>query len=209
MAEIMRLRLLRQHVGAPAGEPSAAAAAAAAPGTGAMLDQVLVLPDGREVGYDDYGGPGVAVLCCHGGPGNRRQRLTGPETLATVARARELGLRLIGIDRPGYGLSTLEPGRTIASWAPTAVAVADHLGLARFMTMGISTGGSYALCIAALYPERVIAVVTGCAMTDMSHPAGERCVVTYSACTTPMLPDSWLCCQPIPRRARLHGGEPC
>jgi pimeloyl-ACP methyl ester carboxylesterase len=82
-----------------------------------------------------------------------------------------MGLRLIGIDRPGYGLSTLEPGRTIASWAPSAIAVADHLGLLRFMTMGISTGGSYSLCVAALYPERVIAVVTGCAMTDMSHPA--------------------------------------
>jgi pimeloyl-ACP methyl ester carboxylesterase len=58
----------------------------------------------------------------------------------------------------------------IFAWAPTAIAVADHLGTSRFMTIGISTGGSYSLCVAALYPERterVIAVVTGCAMTDM------------------------------------------
>lgn len=48
--------------------------------------------------------------------------------------------------------------------------MADRLGIGRFMTMGISTGGAYSLCVAALYPERVIAVATGCAMTDMSHP---------------------------------------
>jgi pimeloyl-ACP methyl ester carboxylesterase len=80
-------------------------------------------------------------------------------------------LRLIGIDRPGYGLSTLHPGRTINDWATNdGIAVADALGLERFLVCGISTGGSYAVCMAANFPDRVIAVVMGCAMTDMRNP---------------------------------------
>ena len=39
-------------------------------------------------------------------------------------QAGEAGLRIIGIDRPGYGLSTPQPGRTIAGWVPEALAVA-------------------------------------------------------------------------------------
>ena len=53
----------------------------------------------------------------NGGPGNRLE----PSFLAeTAARA---GLRLIGIDRPGYGRSTPRPGRTIADGVPDALAV--------------------------------------------------------------------------------------
>lgn len=41
------------------------------------------------------------------------------------------GLRIVGIDRPGYALSAPEPGRTIAGRVPEALAVADHLGIDR------------------------------------------------------------------------------
>lgn len=79
----------------------------------------------------------------------------------------EAGLRLVGIDRPGYGLSTAEPGRTIGGWVPEALAVADHLGIDRFVTVGTSTGGAFALAVAALAPERILGVVPCCSMTDM------------------------------------------
>jgi ribosomal protein S18 acetylase RimI-like enzyme len=111
------------------------------PDSGQQLDQLLVLPDGRKVSYDDHGRDGLPVIVCHGGPGNRRQRLDSDlPYVATVKAARAMGLRLIGIDRPGYGGSTVEPGRTIADWAPIAIAVADQLGIGRFMTMGESAG---------------------------------------------------------------------
>lgn len=60
------------------------------------------------------------MIVCHGGPGNRRQRAVAAagtaDYVATVAAARAMGLRLIGIDRPGYGSSTVQAGRTIADW---------------------------------------------------------------------------------------------
>jgi pimeloyl-ACP methyl ester carboxylesterase len=101
-------------------------------------------------------GDAAAVLWCHGGPGSRLE----PAYLRRVAS--EAGLRIIGIDRPGYGLSTPQPGRTIAAWVPEALAVADHLGLGPFAAVGISTGGAYALALAALAPERVLGVVACC-----------------------------------------------
>jgi pimeloyl-ACP methyl ester carboxylesterase len=126
----------------------------------------VTLDDGRTVAYADFGGPGdagaTAVLWCHGGPGSRLE----PTYVAADAAA--VGLRCIGIDRPGYGGSTVQPGRTVAGWVPDALAVADHLGIQRFLTVGVSTGGAYALSVAALAPDRVLGAVPTCAMTDMA-----------------------------------------
>jgi pimeloyl-ACP methyl ester carboxylesterase len=130
-------------------------------------DQTIGLASGRTVGFADYGIPdATAVLWCHGGPGSRLE----PAYLRR--QASEAGLRIIGIDRPGYGLSTPQPGRTIAGWVPEALAVADHLGIGPFATVGISTGGAYALALAALAPARVLGVIACCSMTDMRWPEG-------------------------------------
>lgn len=82
------------------------------------------------------------------------------------------GLRLIGVDRPGYGRSDPQPGRTIASVVADMLRVADHLGIDRFATVGESTGGAYALALAALAPDRVLALVVCGGMTDMSWAPG-------------------------------------
>ena len=47
-------------------------------------------------------------------------------------------------------MSSVQPGRTIGGWVPDALAVADHLGIEQFVTAGTSTGGAYALALAAL-----------------------------------------------------------
>jgi pimeloyl-ACP methyl ester carboxylesterase len=132
-----------------------------------VQDQTIRLADGRTVGFADYGIPGAtAVLWCHGGPGSRLE----PAWLRREGT--KAGLRIIGIDRPGYALSAPHPGRTIAGWGPDALAVADHLGIGQFAAVGISTGGAFALALAALAPERPLGVVACCSMTDTRWPEG-------------------------------------
>ena len=125
------------------------------------------MPDGRTVGVADFGpADGRAVLWCHGGPGSRLE----PSQVAADAAA--AGLRLIGIDRPGYGRSTPWPGRSIAGWVPDGVAALDELDVERCAVVGVSTGGAYAFALAAAQPSRVSAVVACCALTDMAWAEG-------------------------------------
>jgi pimeloyl-ACP methyl ester carboxylesterase len=84
----------------------------------------------------------------------------------------------VGIDRPGYGRSSPLPGRTISGWVGDALSVADQLRLEGFLTVGESTGGAYALALAALAPDRVIGAVVCAGMTDMRCP---ECRATMSA----------------------------
>ena len=132
-----------------------------------MKQGVIATNDGRSVGFADYGTPNqTAVLWCHGGPGNRLE----PSFFAdSAARA---GLRFIGIDRPGYGQSTPKPGRTIGGWVPDALAVVDHLGVDRFLALGASTGGAYALALASS-SSRVVGAVACCAVSDMRWTDGK------------------------------------
>lgn len=115
----------------------------------------------RVVGFADYGPrDGVPVLWCHGGPGSRL------EPAPLVDAATDAGLRLIGIDRPGYGMSTPMPGRTIVGWVSDALAVAGVLEIEHFAAAGDSTGGAYALALAVRAPERVLGVLACCAATS-------------------------------------------
>ncbi len=126
------------------------------------MEGTIELGDGRTVGFATFGSPeGTPVVWCHGGPGSR---LDPVHRDVEAARA---GLLLVGIDRPGYGLSTPLPGRTIADWVADALAVADALELREFVAVGESTGGAYALALAALAPERLLGVVACCSLTDM------------------------------------------
>jgi pimeloyl-ACP methyl ester carboxylesterase len=128
-----------------------------------VIDHQIQSADNRNISFADYGpASGLAVLCCHGGPGSRLE----PRRISEQAAA--AGFRLIGIDRPGYGKSTPLPGRSICDWTQDAIAVADHLMLDQFLMVGVSTGGSYALATAAVAPSRVLGVLVCCGMTDIA-----------------------------------------
>lgn len=129
-----------------------------------MDDGIIEGSAGRRVAFTDFRPAAAdvdAVLWCHGGPGSRRE----PSYVAESAAA--AGLRVVGVDRPGYGGSDPQPGRTIAGWVPDALAVMDGLGIGRFFAVGVSTGGAYALALAAVAPDRVRGVVACGAITDM------------------------------------------
>jgi pimeloyl-ACP methyl ester carboxylesterase len=140
-----------------------------------LIVGTVTLDDGRTVGYAEFGSPdGRPVLWCHGGPGNRL------EAEAFAPAATEHGLRIVGIDRPGYGLSMPRPGRSILDWVDDGIAIAEQLDLPHFAAVGCSTGGAYALAMASVHPERVDAVVACCTLTDMSWPEG-RAMMTGPA----------------------------
>lgn len=109
------------------------------------------LPDGRRLGYAEFGAPdGEVVLWFHGTPGARKQ--VPP---ATPAEATARGLRVIGVERPGVGLSSNHGDRTLASWAADVEAFADRLGIERFCVAGLSGGGPHALAVAHDLGDRV------------------------------------------------------
>jgi pimeloyl-ACP methyl ester carboxylesterase len=72
----------------------------------------------------------------------------------TVADATARGLRLISYDRPGYGESTPQPGRTMADCAADVRAICAALGIERLVTWGYSGGGPHVLACAAFTEER-------------------------------------------------------
>jgi pimeloyl-ACP methyl ester carboxylesterase len=67
---------------------------------------------------------------------------------------REAGIRQITYDRPGFGWSTPDPGRSVASVVKDITQLLDALGLDRVAVAGTSGGGPHALAIAALAPDR-------------------------------------------------------
>jgi pimeloyl-ACP methyl ester carboxylesterase len=122
------------------------------------------VPPVDDRGVAEYGDrDGTAVLWCHGGPGSRLE----PRHLDRAAAAAHL--RVVAMDRPGYGEVPPQPGRTIAGWVPLALAQLDRLGIDRAVTVGHSTGSSYALAVAALAPQRTIGVVLAGGLTDVRH----------------------------------------
>ena len=121
-----------------------------------MISEIDIgLADGRTLhGYHRGPAGDVAVVWHHGTPNIGAP----PEPL--FAAADRLGIRWVAYDRPGYGGSTPNPGRDVASAADDVAAVADALGIDRFAVMGHSGGGPHALACAARLPERVSAVVS-------------------------------------------------
>ncbi len=112
------------------------------------------LGDGRRLGYAEFGDPGgPLVLWFHGSPGARRQIPPAGRAAAT-----RLGLRLVCVERPGVGDSTDYAYPKLCDWAVDVAAVADHFGQDRFMVVGLSGGGPYALACAHELGDRIVAV---------------------------------------------------
>lgn len=108
--------------------------------------------DGRRIRIIEAGQPdGIPILVHNGTPGSKL--LYHP----WVADAESRGIRLISYERPGYGSSTPQPGRTVAGVADDVAAIAEKLNLSRLSVWGISGGGPHALACAALLPNLVMA----------------------------------------------------
>ena len=126
----------------------------------------LELNAGRRIALDEFGAPdGEPVFLCHGWPGSRRMAAG----LDDAARA--CGVRLLSPDRPGVGLSTAQPGRTLRDWPALLGEIATQLGLEKFRVIGVSGGGPYALVAAWAMPERVLAAACVCGAPPLAESA--------------------------------------
>ena len=115
-------------------------------------DEVLVLADGRRMAWAEWGDPrGLPLVLLHPCPGSR---LLCPDLAATTAA----GVRLITVDRPGYGRSDPVAEPTLASFAHDLERLLDHLWLGQIGVVGWSCGGQYAMACAAILAERVSGV---------------------------------------------------
>ena len=113
----------------------------------------MATADGRVLQVLERGEPDGKPVLVHNGTPNSRL-MYDPE----VRTAERQGIRLISYDRPGYGGSTAQPGRSVADCASDVRAIAAALGIDRLAVWGISGGGPHALACAALLPDLVPAV---------------------------------------------------
>ena len=158
-----------------------------------IADAEIALGGGRTLAYAIWGDAGgETVFLFHGAPGSRR---FAPDPRATS----EAGVRLVTVDRPGYGGSGAVPGRRILDWPADLAELADALQVPRFGVVAHSSGGPYALACALQLPDRVSGVaLVSCvaphdaaaldaaddadrALTRLAEQEPERCAAEFAS----------------------------
>jgi pimeloyl-ACP methyl ester carboxylesterase len=136
------------------------------------LNQTLKLNDGRTLGYAERGASnGKPVFHFNGFPGSRLEITLIDEKILI-----DMNVRLIGVDRPGMGLSDFKKGRTLLDWSDDIIELANHLGLDKFAVEGVSGGSPYSIACAFKIPERITscAVIGGIGPTNFQDVIGNR-----------------------------------
>ncbi|MCJ1336017.1 hypothetical protein MMC09_001292 [Bachmanniomyces sp. S44760] len=129
----------------------------------------LTLPDGRKLGYAQYGlqsDKAHAILYLHGLPGARLE-IAFLDEIATRLEA-----RIIAVDRPGYGWSSPHPNRTIRDHVKDVEYLAEQLELESYAALGISGGGPYVLACARYLPAdklKAVSIVCGLGPPDIGY----------------------------------------
>ena len=136
------------------------------PSASPNVDRTIELRDRRRMAYCEWGDPeGRSVVLLHGSPGSR---LFCPDEDATKAA----GVRLLTIDRPGYGRSDPQPDRKFHDWPDDFVEFADQLDLPPCPVIGWSAGGRYAMALGFHAPDRVTTLGLAASVGPIQHVPG-------------------------------------
>ncbi|BAT54842.1 alpha/beta hydrolase, putative [Nostoc sp. NIES-3756] len=123
----------------------------------------MQLKDSRKLAWSEWGPvDGVPVLFCTGAG------MSGWLGFGT-SYLPELGLRLIAIDRPGLGLSTPHPKKTLSSWADDTQEFIQAHNLDNVLAVGFSQGAPFAFTLAGCGLVKAIAIVSG--QDELFHPS--------------------------------------
>jgi pimeloyl-ACP methyl ester carboxylesterase len=131
----------------------------------APVEHRITAADGRTLAIQEAGDPDGKPVLAHNGTPNSRQ-IYAPVAADAAAR----GIRLISYDRPGYGESDPQPGRTVASCAGDVRDICAALGISRLATWGVSGGGPHVLACAALLPDLVAAAASLASLAPYPAP---------------------------------------
>lgn len=132
--------------------------------TGLAHTRLLRLADGRQLSYAEYGAAdGVPVVYFHALNASRLELLIHAE------RLRGLGVRLIAIDRPGYGHSSFVERRDYREFVPDVRALLDELRLDAVHLLSASAGSAHALHTAWAMPERIRSVHCTAVVPPIDH----------------------------------------
>ena len=129
--------------------------------------------EGIVIGYREYGDlNGFPAIFHHGVPGSS---LYGVHFSTAASYAQ---VRLICIDRPGFGTSDTYGHSTVNAWVKLMSQLIEELGLETFSVFGYSGGGPYALGCAYVLAEKVkkVAIVAGAApvyIDEFNRVAGD------------------------------------
>src|SRR5262249_24786804 len=145
------------------------------PATTPIGDHILTRPDGRRVAWSEWGrAKGPSVLLLHRNPGSR---LLDPDPAATAASE----LRLLTVDRPGYGRTDPVADPTTAAASSDIVDVVRELGLDEVALIGWSGGRLFALDAAASLGERLRSLSLVCT------PAPDDAIPWVPAASRPLV----------------------
>jgi pimeloyl-ACP methyl ester carboxylesterase len=122
------------------------------------IDKQIKLRDGRTLAFNEHGDfSGKPVFFIHGNPGSRLLRHPDENI------AKNLGVRIIAPDRPGYGLSDFQKNRRLLDFPDDMAQLADALNIDKFAIFGVSAGGPCVASCAYKLPNRITqaAIVSG------------------------------------------------
>ncbi|TQQ80084.1 alpha/beta fold hydrolase [Halonotius roseus] len=149
-------------------------------------DPTVVAHENGQLAYTEYGDPdGDPVVLFHGTPGSR---LLGAlfETMAE-----EQGVRLLAVDRPGYGNSEPWPTRSITDAGTYVSAMLDDADIETATLLAFSGGSPQAIATAATHGGRVdrVKIVSGATPPSVSEdtPTVQQVLATLATRTPSLL----------------------
>ncbi len=152
--------VLAQAAAAPAGKPYLTVEALRAKYADRKAGRFATI-GGVEVYHKDEG-KGPAILLIHGSQSTLRTW----DYIAPVLVKR--GYRVIRLDTPPLGLSGHVSDEAAARLTPAAfvAGLLDHLGVDKVTCVGVSSGGTTCMYLAATYPQRVTRLVMSNSPSD-------------------------------------------
>jgi pimeloyl-ACP methyl ester carboxylesterase len=135
---------------------------------------------GGAVRYVDTGEAGWTPIVFFGGLGTSVSACSLTEFARTSRR--RLRLRLISVERNGFGGTPYDPSAGYAEAVADVLGVLDAIAVERFAIVAISGGGPYAAALAARVPERVISLHLAAAAAGALIASCGRACELFSDC---------------------------